>query len=326
MTKNDRSKLEAFSFLPDGVPRTEEQLFADIERGHVFRLADCYVKFLFGKQERAPLFLDLLNAVIYPGGERAFTTIQYVDREISPVRIDGKGSRLDLLCSLDDGEQVNVEFQVRVEPDYVKRSLYYWALLHGGQLEKGMLYWSVNRTISVNILGFDIFEDEHDFRNSYSIRNDRNGNPLCDDLSIIYIELKKYLLAMKSGRKPVNKLEKWLCYFAGLEGDEMTRVAESEPMIEQAVGMEKMFLMNYEQRLAYIMNLKTMMDEANHDASIERAAKEEGLKEGREEGLEQGRGEERLKMLHNLLDMGLDVEKISAVTGFSADEITNLNR
>lgn len=48
----------------------------------------------------------------------------------------------------------------------------------------------------------------------------------------------------------------------------MTKVAEAEPMIEQAVNMEKMFLMNRDQRMAYIMNLKTMFDEANYDASI----------------------------------------------------------
>ena len=44
------------------------------------------------------------------------------------------------------------------------------------------------------------------------------------------------------------------------------------------VYFENMFLMDKEQRLAYIMNLKTMMDEANHDAGIERAAEERGLK------------------------------------------------
>ena len=310
MTEKDRSKLEMLYSLPDGVPRTEEELHADIERGRIFRLADCYVKFLLGKPERAPLFLDLLNAVIYPGGERAFSSVKYIDREISPVRAEGKGSRLDLLCTLDDSELVNVEFQIKLEPDYVKRSLYYWSLLHGGQLDKGMFYWDVNRTISVNIVGFDIFKDERDFRNSFSIRNDESGKMLCDDLSIIYVELKKYLLAMKSGHRPANKLEKWLCYFAGLEGDEMTKVAESEPMIEQAVDMERMFLMDKEQRLAYIMNLKTMMDEANHDAGIERAAREE----------------ERLSIARHLLGIGLDAEKISLATGLTVSEIERLQR
>lgn len=88
--------MEIYSFLMDDTIPSENEILEDIEQGRVYRLADCYVKFLLGKPERAPLFIDLLNAIIYPDGERLFTAIEYIDREISPVRIDGKGSRLDL--------------------------------------------------------------------------------------------------------------------------------------------------------------------------------------------------------------------------------------
>ena len=74
--------------------RTRAQIDQDVSQGRVYPLADVLFKFLFGRPERAELFFDLLNALMFPDGERAFTQITFIDRELSPVRASGKGSRI----------------------------------------------------------------------------------------------------------------------------------------------------------------------------------------------------------------------------------------
>ena len=41
--------------------RTRDQIDQDVRMGRVYPLADVLFKFLFGKPEKAELFLDLLN-------------------------------------------------------------------------------------------------------------------------------------------------------------------------------------------------------------------------------------------------------------------------
>ena len=65
------------------------------------------------------------------------------------------------------------------------------------------------------------------------------------------------------------------------------------------------------------VRLKNMVDLVKEIAEEERA-------QGREEGREEGRKEERLALAKRLLEMGDGVEKVSAVTGLSLDEVQSL--
>lgn len=304
-----------YTFMPQ-MPITEEQLERDLNAGKVFRLTDAYFKFVFGREDRSALFIDLLNAIVFPDGERVFSKAEFLNREFSPERVDGRGFRLDLVALLDDEEQVNLEVQVKLEFDYIKRSIYYLTLLHSGQLNRGKKYWEINRTISIHIVGFDLLRDETAFRNGYSLRNDASGKILSEDISLIYIELPKYVRQLKAGRKPINKLERWLGYLAGLEGEAMESIARSEPMIERALDVEKLFLMDYKQRIAYIRDIRAMLDEAYHDEGIKRYALEEGRAKGKAEG--------KAEVARNLLKLGESVDRVVMVTGLSDEEVRDL--
>ena len=291
--------------------RTRDQIDQDVRQGRVYPLADVLFKFLFGRPERADLFLDLLNALTFPDGDRAFTQITFIDRELSPARASGKGSRLDIVAHL-DGELVNLEVQVRHEPGYLKRSLYYWSLLYSNSLDRRGKYVDTVRTISLNLLGFVLFPEEQDCRNSYSIRNDTSGRLLCNDLQIVYFELPKDRKERKTGRHPRNRLERWLCYLDGMRGDEMDRIAAIEPGIGAALDLEREFFQSRDQRLAYIVDMMEFWDE-------------EEISERREEAaLAKGRAEGRADTARNLLRMGLELSQIAEATGLSPDEIEAL--
>ena len=59
-------------------PVTEQQIEEDLEQGKIYRLNDRFFKFLFGREERKHLFLDLVNSLVFPDervrGSRASIT------------------------------------------------------------------------------------------------------------------------------------------------------------------------------------------------------------------------------------------------------------
>ena len=196
------------------------------------------------------------------------------------------------------------------------------------------------RKLSLNLLDFVLFPEERESRNSYSIRNDESGRLLCDDLQIVYFELPKDRQERKAGRRPRNRLERWLSYLDGMRGDEMERIAAMEPGIGTALDLEREFFQNRDQRLAYIVDMMEFWDEEEISGRREEAAlakgraegEAKGRAEGRAEGMAQGmvqgkaQGEARAKaeMARSLLRMGLEVEKVSEVTGLSPEAIAAL--
>ena len=70
---------------------------------------------------------------------------------------------------------------------------------------------------------------------------DASGRLLCDDLQIVYFELPKERKERKMGRRPRNRLDRWLCYLDGTRGDEMDRIAAMEPGIGAALDLEREF-------------------------------------------------------------------------------------
>ena len=189
------------------------------------------------------------------------------------------------------------------------------------------------RTISLNLLDFVLFPEEQESRNSYSIRNDVSGRLLCDDLQIVYFELPKDRQERKAGRRPRNRLERWLCYLDGMRGDEMERISELEPGIGTALDLERKFFQSQDQRLAYIADMMEFWDvefwdEKNISGRREEAAlargRAEGEAKGRAEGRAEGEAKGRAETARRMLDMNFTSEQISQVTGLSLDEIEAL--
>ena len=63
-------------------------------------------------------------------------TIKISNPELPPETVESKFSRLDLSLNVDD-KLINVEIQVKMEPDYRDRTLFYWAKLYTSELKSG---------------------------------------------------------------------------------------------------------------------------------------------------------------------------------------------
>nr|WP_245561173.1 Rpn family recombination-promoting nuclease/putative transposase [Desulfoscipio gibsoniae] len=79
--------------------------------------------------------------------------------------------------------------------------MFYWAGLYYGQLASGQNFIYLRKTITINILGFNWFEDTGKYHHTFHIREDQTGELLNDDLEIHFLELGKIT---KLKRKPQN--------------------------------------------------------------------------------------------------------------------------
>ncbi|MDR3280972.1 MAG: Rpn family recombination-promoting nuclease/putative transposase [Synergistaceae bacterium] len=205
---------------------------------------------------------------------------------------------------------------------------FYWAMRHVKKLEAGMPYTQIKPTITICLLAFDLIEEEEAYRNSYSIRNDKSGNRLCEDLGIIYLELPKFLRYLGE-EHPRTGLERWLLYFSNEEGERMNKAVAENPALEMAKEIESIFWADAEEKEAYFQHQRLLMDEysAAHtyeyllaQAKEETAQAEEKAAQAEEKGREEG----VTKVARNLLEKGFDMETIVQASGLSREDIEKL--
>ena len=310
-------------FYPEMTSLTDRQLEEELDKGRVYRLNDHFFKFLFGREDRKTLFLDLVNALIFPDGAAGFTGFEYANRELSATRDEGKSCSLDIVAVMTDGSRVEVEVQVKNRNDHVSRSVYYLTALHTSQMNVGVPYSDLKSTISIHLLAFSLFSGKR-FRRTFRLCDTETGETLCDDLTLLYLEIPKYT----KHRVPRSRLEYWLLYLAGMEAKKMPEAMVKDPMIGQALDLEKLFLQNQMERYNYLLSYKAMRDAETNDETIRRAAlakgRAEGEAKGRAEGRAKGRAEGRVETACNLLRMGLEVSQILEANGLSPDEIEAL--
>ncbi len=103
--------------------KNEAELEAKLEQGKIYRLNDKFFKYLFGTLKHKRILLSLLNNIVFPNGENAFSDLAYIEREYMLSVYGGKECYIDLLARLPDGRQINLEVQVKSQADYLRRSV-----------------------------------------------------------------------------------------------------------------------------------------------------------------------------------------------------------
>ena len=109
--------------------------------------------------------LDLLKSFVSSAlniPDEEITGLKIINSEMVPEESDGKFSRLDLNLSYRN-TLVDIEIQLRHTPDYRDRVLFYWAKLHTSELKSGETYDNLKKTISINIIDFNMFKDREDY-------------------------------------------------------------------------------------------------------------------------------------------------------------------
>ncbi|MCG5102258.1 Rpn family recombination-promoting nuclease/putative transposase [Oceanobacillus alkalisoli] len=280
------------------------------------RLMDLKVDFafkqLFGNEKNKEIMIVFLNAILQKTGRNPIKDITFLNIEAGGEFVDDKQSRLDLLVTTEDKEQIHVEIQFTNKYDMVKRSIYYWAGVYRSPLRKSMSYKELQTVISINILNFNLFNDTEKFHTTYHLFEDEEKFKLTDVMEFHFIEMPKLIKAWKEGKlDPWNDvLARWLLMLGMIDRrneqiyedifHELEEIAMKDESLKKAFGSWEELSMSPEEYFAYESRLKRIFDEeaAQREAELrlreaEKKAVERGLEEGREEGRKEGRAEGR---------------------------------
>ena len=234
----------------------------------------------------------------------SITKITVNNPEMPPELAAGKFSRLDLSLTVDN-RLVNVEIQIKNDPDYRDRTLFYWAKLYTSELKSGEDYGELKQTITINIINFNMFSGA-DYHTEIAAVIKDTGEVFSDKFGIHFFELKK--VGKKS--EPCNTRELWL-QFINADSEEAFKMIESKnvPIINKAVQV--IYDLSEDSRMR---EMARMREKQLHDeASALKGARLEGIEIGRAEGRAEGKAEERDFIISRMRASGMTDEQISSI-------------
>ena len=284
---------------------------------------DIIFKSIFGREAHTPILIPMMNAVLgYSPGER----ITQADI-LTPFRFgEGVKSRsavLDIHVKDGRGWRYNIEMQARYETGYLKRALFYLNGLYCGQLVQSDLFDTLQRTVGISFVSFDIFPDTLGFHNRFRLKS------LDKDFSLDIQELHMLELSKFHGKlveSLTTPLEKWLhvlkfsLKYAKIT-TEIPAVLKEEEGIDMAIRAYRKTLADPD--VQYMMHLR---EKAEHiEAGRLADAMKEGLAKGRTEGRTEGKVEGEIEKARNiarkLLLKGMEREEVKSITGLSDGEM-----
>ena len=188
---------------------------------------------------------------------------------------------LDIALELNDDTKINVELQIRMQQQWVKRQLFYLAKMYDEDLLISQNYSRLKKCISIGILDFNLLAGEH-CHSVYRLR-DEKGKELTDLWELHIIELKKGL--------PGDRLDDWIRLFHAESKEELEMLATKNKGLAEAVEIMKRMSLGKTLRYYYEAHLKAVRDRYGEDAYVRDQGKSEGIAQGRAEGIALGKAE-----------------------------------
>ena len=260
--------------------------------------SDVVFKAIFGNEENKDLLISLLNSFLNINIQKP-EQIELIGTEIIKNYDNDKLCRLDIRVKTEDNKHVDVEIQVADKKDMINRSIFYLASLYTEQMKEGMRYDELGRTIALNILCYNLFEDKKAYNSTYRLKNIDNNKELTDIIEINFIELKK----VKELNLTDEMKDLWVKFLSAESEEELKMLAEKNETLNKAVEKLKYVSADDIIRFEYDQRRKARLDYASDMAGA--------------------RKEQKIEIAKNLLDV-LDEEIIAIKTGLSIDEVRKL--
>ena len=267
------------------------------------------------------------NEDITRGFLRAVTKVEYnnIDLEDTPILerdlIENKMGILDVKVVANKENNIDIEMQVTKSEYIAERILWYWSKLYAGSIEKGEGYNSTKKAICILIADFKLekLKEIEKYHTKWNIREEEYKNIiLTDRLELHIIELEK-LERRNNKSKEEEELLNWCKFIKFPEKVEESIIMKNEEIKKAKEQLDKISQDKKERRLAELRE-KAIKDEM----AIRDSGYNEGRKEGIKEGLKKGKKAEKKSIAQNMLEMKIDKETISKVTGLTMDEIENM--
>lgn len=260
-------------------------------------------KRLFGEEPNKDLLLDFLNEIL-KDQQGQIVDLTYLKTEKLGISEQERKAIFDLYCENEKGEKFIVEMQKSKQNFFKDRSVYYSTFPIQEQAQKSDWNYELKAVYTIGILDFVFDSDKGEpdkFRYDVKLQDIQTNKTFYDKLTFIYFEMPKF-------NKSIDELEthfdKWLYVLNNLH--KLNRLPEKlkEQVFEKVFEVAEIAkftreeYISYEDSLKYYRDLKNSLDTAQEEKAIEIAK--------------------------NSINVGLDNETISAITGLSIDQVVKL--
>ncbi|GBU20493.1 hypothetical protein R80B4_00371 [Fibrobacteres bacterium R8-0-B4] len=276
---------------------------------------DHVFKTLLTHPDAEPVLKSVISAAI----ERNVTKVLVRNNELQITDVEEKAQRLDVNCTVDGGDQVDVEMQcsrakddtVNSHLNLINKSIYYLTDLHSSQKSARVMYKNLVRTYQVTFCAYPIFTQWPEYVNRFSLRRP-TGEPLSDQINVVMIEMSKLNGLMQMPVENIPMLEAWSIFFCSAadpaKRDLINNLIQTKEDIKMATEM--LMEISQDERQRAIMRSRRMYETDRMSDLLN--AKEEG------------EIEERRKIVENMYQEGFDVKTIAKATRLSEQDVNGI--
>src|SRR3990167_11047012 len=231
-----------------------------------------------------------------------------------------KLSILDIKATDKHGRQYNIEMQITDQVYYNQRALYYWSRFYTSQLKEGSSFSDLKKTISINVLNFNYFDEEPAYHNIFQLLHVDSHKNYFEDLELHFIELNKCDNDLSKVKTTLDRWVNFLKKAHNYDQQNFPSQLKTDPSINKAFQQLTKLSLDQDEREIYEARLKWLRDET---AALQKAL-EKGIEQGIEKGIEQGRLEEKINVAIKQLKRGVKYEFIIEDLGLTQDELHEL--
>ena len=292
--------------------------FADVK-------TDIAFKKVFGCEQHKEILIGFLNAILDLQGERRIKTVTLKNPWQAPDLPILKETILDIKAVDHRDVTFIVEMQVKDNPCFDKRALFYTAKAYTAQIHKGEDYPKLNQVIFIGILDFNSFDGDN-YLTRHLILNKETLKQELRDLEFNFIELRKF---NKKEDELESIVEKWI-YFIKNAGNlaMIPKSAEEIPELKEAYTQATMHTWSAKELEVYeYWQIRDATDKVVMERQFEKGIEqgiEQGIEKGIEKGIEQGIEQGIEKVALNMKLAGIEFDIIMLATGLTRDEIAEL--
>jgi predicted transposase/invertase (TIGR01784 family) len=263
-------------------------------------------KKLFGTEFNKELLIDFLNQVL--SDKEQIKDLTYLNTENLGSTESDRKAIFDLYCENEKGEKFIIELQNVKQLYFKDRSIFYSTFPIQSQAPKGREWdYYLKAVYTIGILNFS-FPDQKGkdrYLREIQLLDKQTLEVFYDKLTFIYLEMPRF---RKEEEELESHFDKWIYVLKNLHRLQEIPVKLQERIFKKLFKAAEIAKLKPEEMKAYEESLKTYRDQYS---VIETARNE-------------GREEEKIEIARLMKKYGDSVEKISAITGLTKEEIEKL--
>lgn len=267
---------------------------------------------LFGNPKNSEITGHLLTLILK-------REVYNVDLDANKVMLGrskkSKVGRLDIRVKFNDGEDCNIELQVRPFKCMENRMLEYWANMYSSKIHRGQKYEVLKPSISILIADYKLDKSKEIsyYHSKWNLREENHKDlKLTNDIELHILEIPK----VKDSDMKNDELAQWLRFIANPEDEEVQKNMCENKFYKQAreelasFSGDENFRRLVEARVGFLMDQET--------------EKNESRKEGISEGKAQGEISKAKQIAKKMKAKNIPIEEIVELTGLPQEEIEKL--